>query len=196
MGDFGVTSTAFLGTVTEAEPFRFQSLHAQVRSALRITHIVYQPAAPVAKHDDVAGAFAQIRSLCGPSGKVETFTVAGFRAQPSVSSGSAVAVTHPSHIASGLNIQIDVDEYTELVMVGKGTLLYFGEQFSQLIDEEQNHHMFDDEEDDAFDDEMFNLIHGGGRRGDVDGSGDEDEEYDDEEWLDDEEEEDEVLSDE
>lgn len=154
--DEGTTTTSsFLATVTESTPFRFDSIHAQTRSSLRITHISVIDGSG----KDNRPTFAQIRTLSAPSAEVTTTTVAGFPATaPNANNKLLVSSTS---IASSLNILIDLDGFTELIAQGPGTLLFFGEQSTQLIDENRHHEMFDEEgeedeegEDDDDDEEI------------------------------------------
>jgi hypothetical protein len=156
--DEGTTTTSsFLATVTESTPFRFDSIHAQTRSSLRITHIsVIDGSANNSK--DKRPTFAQIRTLTAPAGDVATTTVAGFPSTVVASASNKLLVSSTS-VASSLNILLDLDGFTELVATGPGTLLFFGEQSTQLIDENRHHEMFDEEEegdenDDDDDDEI------------------------------------------
>lgn len=164
MEDFvggSTTTTSFLATVTESSPFRFDAIHAQTRSSLRITHIAMAP-------ESGGGAallsslptFAQVRTLSAPTAEVTTTTIAGFPAPSCCGKGGLVS---SCGVVSSLNVVFDLDAFSELVVSGPGTLLFFGEQHSQLIDENLHHDMFDDEIDDeegdfdGGDDDGFDL---------------------------------------
>jgi hypothetical protein len=149
--DEGTTTTSsFLATVTESTPFRFDSIHAQTRSSLRITHISVIDAT-VSNSKDKRPTFAQIRTLSAPTGDVATTTVAGFPATGD--SASNKLLVSSTSVASSLNILLDLDGFTELMATGPGTLLFFGEQSTQLIDENRHHEMFDEEEEEGDEDD-------------------------------------------
>ena len=150
--DYRVSRKIFAAHVTSQTPFRFQTdakFDAQSRSTVEISHIALTSSSSSSSSLDQTTnsnnsncpVFVQVQTLTAPSGAVERHTVA--------------CLTPAAPVVSGLRIRLDVDGYAEFHVVGNGSVVLYGLQLSEDVQDNEDPDMFD-----TFDEGLFRLIGG------------------------------------
>lgn len=127
-----VSTSMFMACASEAVPYKFEHGHAQLRQAVRITHLVSNSSSGQAAA--LVPTFVLVKTLSGPSKTVESFTVAAF--PPSHASPDSTGLVTSADIIPNLDLQFDVDEYTEIQVIGPMEVTVLGELFTELVDDD------------------------------------------------------------